>query len=395
MLDVPPVSGLKGNDCMKRIVIGLALLLAGLVAGGVAVVWFVPSVQDAIVKRGMVTALSKANRVSFMQDKALHVLLCGTGSPMPDLTRANACAAVIAGGRVVIIDAGPGSWAKLATAGVPAAAVDTVLLTHLHSDHIGDLGELATQSWLGGRKVPLEIYGPPAPQPQERVSDAEGDVLGASGTEAAVKGFALAYNADADFRIQRGHDLVPTEAARMIGHDIARPGTEEAVIVYDKDGLTISAFLVNHDPVEPAYGYRIEYGGRAAVVSGDTKKVPNMVRFSRGADVLVHEALNPAMVEMLASALDQTGNPRAGTMARQVIEYHTTPVEVAEIAKEAGVPHLVLTHEVPPLRNALMRHMFMRGVAAARGAGDIVLGYDGLLISLPSGSNSFKTQKLL
>ncbi len=132
----------------------------------------------------------------------------------------------------------------------------------------------------------------------------------------------------------------------------------------------LSAFLVNHDPVEPAYGYHIDYGGRAAVVSGDTKKVPNMVRFSRGADLLVHEALNPDMVEMLASALDQTGNLRAGTVARQVIEYHTTPLEVAEIARDAGVPHLVITHMVPPLRNALMRRMFVRGVAGARGDGD-------------------------
>ena len=383
---------------MKRIVIAIVIalgVLAGLVAGALAVVWFVPSVQDAIVKRGMVAALAKAAKASFMRDKALHVLLCGTGSPMPDLTRANACAAIIAGGHVVVIDAGPGSWARLAAAGVPAAAIDTVLLTHLHSDHIGDLGELATQSWLGGRKVPLQVYGPPAPEPSMRVSNAEGEVLGAAGTEDAVKGFAQAYNADADFRIAQGHELVPTEAARMIGHDIARPGAEEAVTVYDQDGLKISAFLVNHDPVEPAYGYRIDYGGRALVVSGDTKKVANMVRFSRGADLLVHEALNPDLVEMLAEALDQTGNKRAGTMARQVIEYHTTPVEVAEIAKEAGVPHLVITHMVPPLRNALMRHMFMRGVAAARGDGDTLLGYDGLLITLPQGTKAFTTKRLL
>jgi ribonuclease Z len=218
-------------------------------------------------------------------------------------------------------------------------------------------------------------------------------VLGSSGTEAVVKGFAEAYNSDADFRIQ-GHDLVPTEAARMIGHDIARPGAEEAVVVYDRDGLTISAFLVEHDPVEPAYGYRIEYAGRVAVVSGDTKKVANMVRFSRGADLLVHEGLNVALVEMLASALDQTGNQRAGTMARQVEAYHTTPVEVAEIANEAGVPHLVITHMVPPLRNALMRRMFMRGVAEARGDGDTLLGTDGLLLSLPAGSKAFTTKQL-
>jgi ribonuclease Z len=378
---------------MKRIVIALCVL-AGLVGIAAATVWFVPSVQDALVRRGMVAAFTKANKLTFMQDKALHILLCGTGSPMPDLTRAGACAAVIAGGRVVVIDAGPGSWAKLAASGVPAASVDTVLLTHLHSDHIGDLGELATQSWLGGRKDPLQVYGPPAPEAAERVSNAEGEVLGSGGTEAVVKGFALAYGTDADFRIAQGHELVPTEAARMIGHDIARPGAEEAVTVYDQDGLKISAFLVDHDPVEPAYGYRVEYGGRVAVVSGDTKEVANMVRFSRGADLLVHEALNPDMVEMLAGALDQTGNARAGTMARQVIAYHTTPVEAAEIAKEAGVPHLVLTHMVPPLRNALMRKMFMRGVAASRGGGDTQLGTDGLLLTLPPDSKTFTTKRL-
>ena len=90
---------------------------------------------------------------------------------------------------------------------------------------------------------------------------------------------------------------------------MARRGAEEAVTVYDQGGLKISGFL-NHDPVEPAYGYRIEYGGRAVVVSGDTAPVQNMARFAKGADVLVHEALNKDMVEMLAGALDQTGNTR-------------------------------------------------------------------------------------
>ncbi len=185
---------------MKRILIGLAVL-AGLFAGIAAVVWFVPSVQDRLVKRGMVAAFTKANSLPFLRDKGLHVLLCGTGSPMPDLTRAGACTAIIAGGRVVVIDAGPGSWERLAAAGVPGAAIDTILLTHLHSDHIGDLGEIATQSWLGGRKVPLQVYGPPAPEPAERVANEEGEVLGAGGTEAVVKGFAEAYETDADFRI--------------------------------------------------------------------------------------------------------------------------------------------------------------------------------------------------
>lgn len=380
---------------MRRFAIVVRLVLAVL-AGLFAVVWFVPPAQDAIVKRGMQAGIAKGARAPFLKDDALHVLLCGTGSPMPNLAAANACVAVIAGGKVVIIDAGPGSWAKLAAMNVPAAKVDTVLLTHLHSDHIGDLGELATQSWLGGRKTPLNVYGPPAPPEAERSTDAEGDTFGVNGTEAAVNGFAQAYNSDAEFRIAQGHDLVPTEAARMIGHDVPTPGPEELPTVYDQDGLKISAFLVNHDPVEPAFGYRIEYKDRAAVISGDTARVPNMARVSKGADLLVHEALSKRLVELLAAALDQSGNERQGTMARQIIAYHTTPVEAAEIAKEADVKLLVLTHEVPPLRNGLMRHMFMQGVSEARGdAGDVMLGTDGLLVTLTAGSKDIETKQLL
>src|SRR3990172_4176415 len=98
---------------MKRMLIALGAALA-LAAAAFAVVWFVPAVQDRIVKAGMAGALAKAN----------------AAPPMPDLTRSGACAAIIAGGHVVVIDSGPGSWAKLGAAGVPAAAVDTVLLTH-------------------------------------------------------------------------------------------------------------------------------------------------------------------------------------------------------------------------------------------------------------------------
>ena len=135
--------------------------MAALLIAGFLMIWFMPGMQDRIIQGGMARGIARAANPPFMQDDDLHILICGTGSPMPDLTRANACAAVIAGGKVVVIDTGPGSWAKLAAANVPAAKVDTVLLTHLHSDHIGDLGELATQSWLGGRQVPLNVYGPP------------------------------------------------------------------------------------------------------------------------------------------------------------------------------------------------------------------------------------------
>ena len=348
---------------MRRLIIAVCVLLAA-VGLAFAVIWFVPSVQDALIRRAMVNQIAKADSAAVFKDDALHILLCGTGSPMPDPKRADACTAVIAGGHVVVIDTGPGAWAKLAQANVPPAQIDTVLLTHLHSDHIGDLGEVAQQSWIGGRKTPIDIYGPPAPDAYKLPQDAEGDTFGTSGTTEVVKGF------------------------------IPKPGAEEAVTVFDKDGLKIEAFLVSHDPAEPAYGYRITYKGRTVVVSGDTKKVQNMVRFSKDADVLIHEALNPQMVEMLAASLDQAGHARQAKITRDTIDYHTSPVEAAGIADEANVKLLVLSHIVPALPNALMRHMFLRDVKAARGNGDTMLGRDLLMISLPADSKEIKTSCL-
>lgn len=127
---------------MRRLAIAVCVLLA-LIAGAAAVVWFVPSVQDALIRRAMVNQIATADGAAAFKDDALHILLCGTGSPLPDPTRASACTAIIAGGHVVVIDAGPGAWAKLAQANVPPDKIDTVLLTHLHSDHLGDLGEVA------------------------------------------------------------------------------------------------------------------------------------------------------------------------------------------------------------------------------------------------------------
>ncbi len=373
----------------------VAVLALTALAGGIAL-WTVPALQDAVAGRVVAARLGQGDRSALLNDKALHIVLCGTGSPMPDPERANACTAVVAGGHIVVIDTGPGSWAKFARTRLPAGAIDAVLFTHLHSDHIGALGEFAVQSWIGGRKAPLDVFGPGKPQEIKPAMDAEGDAYGVSGTADVVRGFALAYDSDSGFRIaHHGADYLAPEGARMLAHEVETPAPGQSVTVFDKDGLKISAFLVNHHPVEPAFGYRIEYQGRVAVVSGDTKKTENVAYFSKGADLLVHEALNADMVTRIAGALDVAGNHRLAKMARDTIGYHTSPVEAAGIAREANVKLLVFSHLVPPLPNALLRHMFMRGVDEARGDGQTQLGYDGMMITLPAGSQDIGLSDLL
>ncbi|MEQ8266923.1 MAG: MBL fold metallo-hydrolase [Parvibaculum sp.] len=380
---------------MKRLIaIGIAGLLV-LAAAGFAAIWMSPSLQDGMMKRTALGRLGSGDNSALLTDNALHVLLCGTGSPMPDPTRANACTAVIAGGHIVVIDTGPGSWSRIVASKLPAGKINTVLLTHLHSDHIGALGEFAVQSWIGGRDVPLEVYGPGKLEGSVPPLNSEGHAYGSSGTVEVVKGFSEAFDSDSGYRIlHHGTDYLSPEGARMIGHEVARPAPNTLVPVFDKDGLKISAFLVNHHPVEPAFGYRVEYGERVVVISGDTKKTESVELFSKGADLLVHEALNHQMSSIIFEALTETDNKRLAKMVHDTLDYHASPVEAAEIAREAGVPLLVLTHLVPPLPNALARHIFMRGVSDARGEGDTILGYDGLLVTLPANSKEIETSNL-
>ncbi|HEY4343005.1 MAG TPA: MBL fold metallo-hydrolase [Parvibaculum sp.] len=361
----------------------LAIVLA-------AVVWTLPSIQDRLMKRMALERLQSGDNSGLLTDNSLHILLCGTGSPMPDPSRANACTAVIAGGHIVIIDVGPGSWSRIAGAKLPATKIDTILLTHLHSDHIGALGEFAVQGWIGGRDVPLEITGPAAPVTAD--PKAEGHM---SGTAELVAGFAKAYDADEGYRISHhGANYLALGGTSLVAHEIPTPARDVLVPVFDKDGLKISAFLVDHHPVEPSYGYKVEYQGRVAIISGDTKKTESVERFSKGADLLVHEALNHDMLKLIGQALTETGGKRFAKMLHDTVGYHTSPVEAAEIAHAANVPLLVLTHIVPPLPNALARHMFMRGVAEVRGNGQTILGDDGLMISMPVGSKEITTSML-
>ena len=313
---------------------------------------------------GLVSAQQQAD-TAMLSDGQLHVVMCGTGSPLADATRASACVAVAAGGEVVLIDVGPGAWRQVAVNRIPAQAVSAVLLTHFHSDHIGDLGEAVTQTWLAGRTKPLEVYGPP-------------------GVEKVVAGFAQAYAQDVEYRIAHHTEaMLPRAASAAVAREVKLKSDAEAAVVFDRNGLKVTAFKVEHDPVKPAYGYRLDYKGRSVVISGDTAKSANLAKHAAGADLLIHDVLAKDLMTMAAGNAERSGDKRRAKLVRDILTYHASPAEAAEIANEAKVETLVFTHMVPPLNPPVTEQMFLRGVADIF-KGKVVLAKDGMRFDLPA-----------
>jgi ribonuclease Z len=304
-----------------------------------------------------------AGDVSMLTDGKLHVIVCGSGSPLPDPERAGTCTAVIAGQQVILIDAGPGSWRKATIAKVPGQALSAVLLTHFHSDHIGDLGEAMTMSWVNGRSVTLDVYGPP-------------------GVERIVRGFGEAYELDGQYRVlHHGDAALPAEAHRMTAHDIEVPGAEERKLVFQKNGVSVYAFLVDHRPIEPAYGYRIEYRGRSVVISGDTSYSANLVRQAAGADLLLHDAMLKNFISLAAGGMAMQGQERTAKMLRDILGYHSSVEEAAKAAAAAHVETLVLTHLVPVPSAVGGEKAFIQGAGDAF-KGKLLVAHDGLRFDL-------------
>ena len=357
---------------MRRILWALLALAVAVVGGGTLALRS-RGVQDAIVTRIAKRRIGR-NTSGLLARDALRVLLCGTSSPIPSPRRAEACTAVFAGGRMWIVDTGPGSWRTLALRRIRGEAIGAVFYTHLHSDHIGELGEFNLQTWAAGRPGPLRVYGP-------------------DGVADLVHGFAEAYAADTRFRIaHHGAALLPPDRAAMVPMPVVLDGAD-ALRVLDEDGVVVTAFAVAHDPVKPAFGYRFEYGGRSVVVSGDTRPCPNLVTQARGADVLVHEAQANDVVHIMETAAREAGESRIAKILADIPSYHTGPADAAREAVAAGVRLLVLTHFTPPPDNALLARIFRRDVNEAPPRA-LVLGEDGTLVVLPTGSDAVDVTRL-
>lgn len=307
--------------------------------------------------------------------EGLHVLLCGTGSPLPDPTRAGACTVIIAGRHIFVIDAGEGGARNIVQMGLPIGRVERLFLTHFHSDHIDGLGPMMLLRWTGGSaQYPLPIAGPP-------------------GVEQVVAGFNAAYALDQGYRTaHHGPIIAPPAGKGGRAEPFALPG--RGAVVFAEDGLRVTAFQVDHGPVQPAIGYRFDYKGRSAVISGDTNFSPNLVRVAKRADLLIHDGLQPRMVSRITAALDAHGQHNTAQITRDIIEYHATPERAADAARLAGVRELIFSHIVPPLPTRYAYPLFL-GDAAAHFGGPITVGEDGMIFSLPAGSTAIDRKKLL
>ena len=351
---------------------GRIVLLVLLLAAGALF-----ALRGPLALRVMDRALARtmgADPIAELPD-GLHVLLCGAGGPLPDPVRSGPCAAVIAGRSMVVVDAGTGGARNLQRLGFAPGRVDALFLTHFHSDHIDGLGEMAMLRWTGAaHDTKLPVYGP-------------------AGVEEVVEGFGRAYRQDATYRTaHHGPTVTPPSGAGMTVHPFVLPAPGEAPVVFEANGLRVMAFAVDHDPIRPAVGYRFEYGGRSVVVSGDTKKSANLEAQARGVDLLVHEALAPQLVKHLHDAAEAAGRANIAKITNDILNYHTTPVEAAEIAKAAGAKQLLFYHVIPPLPLPGLDVVFLEGVSDAF-PGGVTLGRDGTLISLPKGSSAVEVSQ--
>lgn len=244
-----------------------------------------------------------------------RVTLLGTGSPPPAMHRFGPSILVEAGQQKFVFDAGRGAMQRLAQLNVRWRDVHSVFLTHLHSDHVVGFPDLWLTGWLTpapGREVPLNVWGP-------------------RGTVKMMSHLEQAY--EYDIRIRLYDDRAHPDGVVILAHDIGEG------VAYEHDGVKITAFEVDHAPVKPAFGYRIDYRGRSVVLSGDTRASENLIRHAKGADVLIHEVADPESFK------------RAGTHAertRSVVAHHLTPEQAGEVFARIQPKLAVYSHIVLP-----------------------------------------------
>jgi ribonuclease Z len=237
------------------------------------------------------------------------VTLLGTGTPRPKPDRYGSSTLVEAGEEKFIFDCGRCTFQRLFETGTVLKQVNKLFLTHLHSDHTVGIPDLWLTPWIYGRwEEPFYVWGP-------------------VGTLNMMAKLEEAF--DFDIHIRPIHDLIPPEGAKIVPQEI------EEGVVYEKNGVKVTAFEVDHRPIQPSYGYRVEYEGKAVVLSGDTAYCENLIKFAKNVDLLIHN-VGAASEEVL----------RTSERYRSIMTLHASPEEAGEVFTRANPKLSVYTHMV-------------------------------------------------
>jgi len=246
--------------------------------------------------------------------QTIKVTLLGTGAPAPVMNRFGPSILVEAGDQKLIFDVGRGALQRLAQIKVSPKEITGVFLTHLHSDHTVGFPDLWLTGWVNGsRETPLKVWGP-------------------KGTEKMMSYLEQAF--DYDIKIRLYDDRVAPDGVVIEAKDISEG------VIYEKNGVKVTAFEVNHEPIKPAFGYRIDYAGRSVVISGDTRPSDNLIKYAKGTDLLIHEVVSP-------EALKRTRYPEE--RIKSIIAHHTTPEQAGEMFLKIKPKLAVFSHIVPPM----------------------------------------------
>jgi ribonuclease Z len=245
----------------------------------------------------------------------LKVTLLGTGNPRPVMSRFGPSILLEAGKEKLLFDCGRGATQRLYQLKIPFSEITALFLTHLHSDHTVGIPDLWLTGWVMGRSTPLPVWGP-------------------EGTKAMMEHLREAYAFD--IHIRRDVDTkLPGAGAEVIARDI------QEGVVHDRAGVKVTAFLVDHGEIKPAFGYRVDYGGHSVTLSGDTRPSENLVKFAQGTDVLIHEVIDP---EAFAEAVSTDTQEQR----KKIIEHHTTPEQAGIVFTRVKPKLAVYSHIVPP-----------------------------------------------
>jgi ribonuclease BN (tRNA processing enzyme) len=274
-----------------------------------------------------------------------RLILLGTGGgPRPRQASSASAQVIVIDGAAYVIDCGDGVARQLVSAGVPLASLRHVFITHQHSDHTADYGNLLWLGWTAGLRTRVDTWGPPPLAKMTRL-------------------FFEMNAADIETRVADEGRLPLAPLVHV--HELTAGG-----LVFQDERVKVTAALVKHPPVVPALGYRFDTADRSIAISGDTAPSDDLIALAKGADVLVHDALDVSGVDRLVAKV-----PNAATLKRSILSHHTTAADAGRVAQAAGVKTLVLSHLVPPDDPAITDAMWV-DAARTHFRGTVIVGKD-------------------